>query len=255
MKTYLINLDQDSERLAFFASNFERLGMTFERVPAIDGRRFSEADYQAFMRLRPRHGKTWLRGQMGCFLSHLAVWEKIAQGKERFSVVFEDDVHVSNDLEYLLSDSHWISDDIDLIRLETSTNRVLLGSRVVLRREGRPAFDVLSSSWCAGAYIIHRRTARQLLALSAEFHEPADVMLYNFENSAISGKLKILQFNPAPCTQDKHLESGSIQFASNIELATPAYGQARRLFRFLSPKVLVRAIYRSCRGYRRIAYS
>lgn len=255
MKTYLINLDKDSERLAFFTSTFQRLGMDFERVPAIDGRLFSEADYQVFMQTRPRHGKTWLRGQMGCFLSHLSVWERIAQGKERFCAVFEDDIHASDALKAILAEEHWISDDIDIIRLETSTNRLLLASRVVLRHAGREAFEVCSTSWCAGAYIIHRRTARQLLSLPTKDHEPADVLLYNFEDSAIAGKLKILQFDPAPCTQDKHLASGSIQFASNIESPLPQSGPFKRLFRLLSPKVVGQAIYRSCRGYRRIGFS
>jgi glycosyl transferase family 25 len=254
MKTYLINLDQDTARLAFFASTFQRLGLPFERVPGIDGRLFSEADYQAFMRARPRHDKTWLRGQMGCFLSHHAVWEKIANGEDRFCAVFEDDIHASDDLKKILADDQWIGDDIDIIRLETSTNRLLLRPAAVLSRAGRGAFAVCSTSWCAGAYLIHRRTAQQLLALPARDHEPADVLLYNFEDSAIAGTLKILQFDPAPCTQDKHLVTGSIQFSSNIESASTQPGTLKRLFRQLSPMAVGRAIYRTLRGYRRIGF-
>lgn len=255
MKTYLINLDKDVERLEFFASTFQRLGMSFERVPGIDGRQVGEADYQAFMRDRPRRGKPWLRGQMGCFLSHLAVWEKIARGPERFCAVFEDDVHVSDDVKILLADDHWLRDAIDIVRLETPTNRVLLGPLAALRHAGRQAFTVRSTSWCAGAYLIHRRTARQLLALPASAHEPVDVLLYNFEDSLVAGKLKILQFNPAPCTQDKHLLGGAVRFASNIEAPPGPAGTLRRWLGRLSPAALGRAIYRSLRGYQRINFS
>jgi len=185
MKSYLINLDKDVGRLAFFKANFERLGISFERVAAVDGRLFSEENYQAFMHTRPRsfnrlQGKSWLRGQMGCFLSHFSVWKKIAESSDNFAAVFEDDIHVSDDLKYVLETSSWIPDEVDVIRLETSTNRVRLGAQPVVTFAGHPAYRVKSTSWCAGAYIIHRRLAQQLIALPVQYHEPADVIFYNF---------------------------------------------------------------------------
>src|SRR6187549_1568147 len=113
IKSYLINLEQDSERLAFFESNFNRLSIAFERISAVDGRKFPEQQYQDFMKERPRNNKTWLRGQMGCFLSHYTAWQKIAEGDSRFCAVFEDDIHISDDLKKVLSDDSWIPDEVD----------------------------------------------------------------------------------------------------------------------------------------------
>jgi glycosyl transferase family 25 len=252
--SYLINLEQDAERLAFFASAFGALGIPFERIPAVDGRLFAEADYQTFMEQRPRHAKPWLRGQMGCFLSHFSTWEKIAQGDDRFYAVFEDDIHASGDLAEILDDDLWLPDEIDIVRLETSTNRVRLSSSPIRGPNHRRLYAVHSTSWCAGAYLINRRAARQLVALAPELHEPADAMLYNFEDSLLARKFRILQFNPAPCTQDKHLLSGNINFVSNIEIPT---GPARRFGTALgriSAAQILRAIGRSLSGYKRIGF-
>jgi len=261
MKSYLINLDKDAERLAFFKANFDRLGISFERTSAVDGRLFSEEDYKNFMKDRPRNynrtqTKNWLRGQMGCFLSHYNVWKKIAEGNEEFCAVFEDDIHVSDDLAKILNDSSWVPENIDIIRLETSTNRIRLTAHPLLNHMNRNLYGVKSTSWCAGAYIISRKAAQRLVDLPAIYHEPADVILYHFTESVIAKNLNILQFNPALCTQDKHLANGtsSIKFSSNIEFDTEDRIKSKSKLERFSPGKIATAIYRSLCGYRRIGF-
>jgi glycosyl transferase family 25 len=259
MKSYLINLDKDTERLGFFKSNFERLEIPFERISAIDGRTFSEQDYQEFMRSRPRdynrnQSKTWLRGQMGCFLSHFNAWKKIAESEDAFGAVFEDDIHISDDLKYILQTDNWIPENVDIIRLETSTNRVRLTPQPMLSYQKRNLYGVKSTSWCAGAYILSRKTAQKLVALAEKYHEPADVILYHFTESVIAKELNILQFNPALCTQDKHLAEGKVKFSSNIEFDTAERTKSENKLRKFSPGKVATAIYRSLCGYRRISF-
>jgi glycosyl transferase, family 25 len=261
MKSYLINLDKDTERLKFVSANFDRLGITFERISAIDGRVFSEEDYKIFMQDRPRdynreNTKKWLRGQMGCFLSHYSVWENISQGSNPFCAVFEDDIHVSDDLGEILNDDSWIPSNIDIIRLETSTNRVRLTARPVLTYMNRKLYGVKSTSWCAGAYIISRKTAQRLVELATKYHEPADVILYHFTESVVAKNFNILQFNPALCTQDKHLAEGanSINFSSNIEFDTAENKNLKNTIGKFALKKIVTALYRSVCGYKRIGF-
>lgn len=259
MKTYVINLDQDTARLAFLTASFNKLGIEFERVSAVDGRKFSDEAFQDFVRLRPRHRqksehKNWLRGQMGCFLSHYHAWQKIAAGDERFGTVFEDDLHVSDELQKILADDSWIPDDVDLIRLDTSTNRVRLSSTPDLTHLGRTVYGVKSTSWCTGGYIIHRRTAQALIDLEPSAHEPSDVLLYNFEHSSVAKNFRILQFQPALCTQDKHLASGKNQFASNIEFPDNQPSAWQQKLSKVTPSALVKALYRSLCGYKRIGF-
>ncbi len=255
MKSYLINLDGDTDRLAFFSSNFKRLGLSYERVCAIDGRTFSDADYARFQKTRTKNYSFWLRGQMGCFLSHYHVWQKVAQSEDNFCAVFEDDIHASDDLKKILDEQSWIPNDVDIIRLETSTNRIQLTSDPVLKHAGRTLYGVKSTSWCSGAYILSRRAAQAFIDLEEQYHQPTDVIMYNFERSAITKKLNILQCYPAVCTQDKHLLNGNdVKFASNIEAPTTKEPAIKTALKYALPANFFAAAYRSLKGYRRITF-
>jgi len=213
------------------------------------------------MQERPRnHNRTvdkkWLRGQMGCFLSHYTAWQKIAEGSNQFCAVFEDDIHVLDDLANILNEDSWIPNNIDIIRLETSTNRIRLTGRPVLTYIARNLYGVKSTSWCTGAYIINRTTAQRLVKLPAKYHEPSDVMLYHFSESVIAKELNTLQFNPALCTQDKNLanNSSSVSFSSNIEFDTNEKANISNKLTKLSPGKIATALYRSLCGYKRIDF-
>lgn len=254
IKSYLINLDKDSERLGSFKRQFERLNIEFERIPAVDGRQVSEAVYTEFQRARPRnHKKGWLRGQMGCFLSHYAAWQIIANGDEPFGAVFEDDIYISDGLGIVLSSGAWIPEGVDIVRLEPSTNRIRLGQRKVLAREGRDYFQVLSTSWCAGAYLLSRSAARRLIEIRPEQHQPADIMLFSFEDSAVAPDLTILQCQPALCIQDKFLNPENQTFRSNIEGHKRKPGSGTAL-NHLSIQRIAGAIYRLFLNYKRVRY-
>lgn len=257
IKSYLINLDKDPDRLAFMRANFQRLGLVFERFVAIDEKTFSDAAYQQFMAERPRKGKLWLRGQMGCFLSHYHIWQKIAQGSDRFCAVFEDDVHLANDLAQVLSVIDCIPDNVDLIRLDTSTNRIKLHRQPDVILNQRKLYRVKSTSWCTGGYIIHRRAAQRLLELPVSYHQPVDILLFNHEESVIAPTFQVLQCYPALCVQDKHLD-GVVQFYSNIEIGDEIRQSLtpQRFMQQLSnmPSYLYQCLYQSVSGYRRIRF-
>ena len=254
IKSYVINLDKDTERLQFFSENFKRLGLEFERISAVNGRNYYEQDYQEFMRLRPRNNKSWLRGQMGCFLSHFTAWELIANGSEEFCAVFEDDVHVSDDLKNILADKSWIPADADVIRLETSTNRIRLSTSPLIEHSGRTAYKVMSTSWNAGAYILSRKTAKKLIALPPAQHQPSDILLFHFTESPLVNQLQILQFHPALCTQDKHHANSTNQFASNIEFSDADVSRLVAKIKNYTPKNIWQSLRKSSQGYKRIGF-
>ena len=91
---FVINLDRATERLANISKQFEALGLAFERVPAVDGRMLSAAEK---LRLNPPRliGGEMSDGEIGCFASHLQVFQIIADRSLPRVCVMEDDISIS----------------------------------------------------------------------------------------------------------------------------------------------------------------
>jgi glycosyl transferase family 25 len=118
--SYLINLDRSADRLVFVTRRLQALGISYRRIVAVDGRTLSPAEQAAFIALRPRDGRSWGAGQIGCFMSHSDAWRNIAEGTVPFGLVLEDDIHLSDAAPTLLADPSWIPADADIVRLEST---------------------------------------------------------------------------------------------------------------------------------------
>ncbi len=82
----VVNLDRNTERLAWTEELFGRAPVPLHRVPAIEG---SRLPIPAVHRLR---GDPAMRGTLGCLLSHAAAWDSMAVRGLRHLLVIEDDV-------------------------------------------------------------------------------------------------------------------------------------------------------------------
>jgi GR25 family glycosyltransferase involved in LPS biosynthesis len=93
MAAYVINLDRDQERWDVFRAMNARCG-AFTRFSAVDGR---EADRAALERdgIIARD-LTYNNGQLGCALSHLALW-RLAVAERRVVTAIEDDAILAAD--------------------------------------------------------------------------------------------------------------------------------------------------------------
>lgn len=94
--TFLINLDGSTDRLQFATSQLDAAGITFERVPAFDGRGLSPADLPdydpaAAMALL---GRELRGGEVGCYLSHLDAAKRFLATGKSYGLVFEDDLQL-----------------------------------------------------------------------------------------------------------------------------------------------------------------
>jgi glycosyl transferase, family 25 len=257
MKAYVINLDRNPERLRAFQAQFEALGIPFERHAAVDGKRVSDEELAEFQSTRPQNGKPWIRGKMGCFLSHHGVWTKIATSDERYSAIFEDDVHVSRSLKSFVESDKWIPEGTDIVRFEPSTNRILLSKEPVTRRLGRRRlFKVRSTSWCAGGYVISRSAAKRLIDLPEEYHCSPDHILFSYEDSIVAPTLNALQIVPALCIQDKlyHRNAADIVFPSEIINNEKGQSFGVRL-KYALRRSPLRYLRKSVQGYKRIHFA
>jgi glycosyl transferase family 25 len=203
MQTFLINLDRVPERLALMEERFAAHGATFERVPAVDARLLSDADIARHVDGIGYWGRL-SRSEVACFLSHRLCWQRIADRDLPYALVLEDDVRLGEDVGELLAQIHWIPEDADLVKLETSLKPVWLDRSVAARVASRSVTRLYSSHDCTAAYVVSLATARRLLRETERFRDEVDELLFT-ERSALSRSLTIYQMDPAPFAQEWNL--------------------------------------------------
>ena len=203
MKCLVINLDRSAARLAHVSAEFARIGVAFERVPAIDGIKRPELASMA----------GWLTlAEIACFLSHRACWAIIAEGDAPYGAVFEDDIVLSDIAAPLLANTSWIPANADIIKLETFR-------KTVIAMQQAPAGYGFSVARLHGphlgtaGYIISKQAARDMLDATEIIEGPVDHVMFDpaFATSLNRTKYQIL---PALCIQDQFLKGESLGLPS-----------------------------------------
>jgi glycosyl transferase family 25 len=197
---------------------------------------------------------------MGCFLSHHSLWQIAAASQDRFTAIFEDDVHVDGSLKDFLADDRWIPAECELVRFECSYNRIKLANPPLAQIRGRKLHKVRASNFeqCwpigNGAYIISRNAAQKLIEVPEHLHScGSDIFIYNKLESPIAAKIATCQIDPAMCIQDKflHRDKAKVVYKSEIELTPPAAlkeSVIKKIWRKIRTAGLV------CLGYRRVNF-
>lgn len=182
---------------------FARIGVTFERLPAVDGRALPPGERDVFQSTRcEAKPEGWLPGEIGCFLSHFKAWQTITAGDDAWAAVFEDDVTLAEDLRLLLAATDWIPADADLVRLEANRSMRLSGGRETAVAKHRKVYRALSGSAGAAGYLLAKTAAARLIAAPPSLHTAADVFLFKPKASPMARALRRYQVVPAVCVQD-----------------------------------------------------
>jgi len=194
MRVVVINLDRSPERLAMFREQAERLGIAFERLPAVDA-----------ATIRNQHGDL-TSYEIACFESHRLAWRSLVESGEPWLAVFEDDVWLAPPLAALLAMSDFPA-NVDLIKLETFAEPVRISPRA-LSFQGFALHRLQTLHWGSAGYILSRHAAIRLLARTEGFRHPVDMLVFDPEGR-VSRQMRIMQVMPALCIQE-HL-AASIQ--------------------------------------------
>ncbi|MEP3438032.1 MAG: glycosyltransferase family 25 protein [Hoeflea sp.] len=197
---YYINLDRSPERDASFRAECARVGIEPTRVAAVDGRTLPDELIAAMgPRTSGEYGVGY--GEIGCFLSHVRVWEIVAAQTQDWAFVCEDDIHFASNAANFLQSSDWLPRDADLLKAETVFQRVLMGKEPASLAFGHGLFRLSSVHGGTAGYFVSRWGAEKLLKLTSAACDPVDQLMFN-PKLGISGKLAIWQLEPAICVQD-----------------------------------------------------
>lgn len=107
IRTYVVNMEKDADKRSRILSQMaEQEGLDCHLFKAVEGRRLSDEELGEmvdFDALRSRYGNKATLPAVGCSLSHIAIYEDIANGDADYALVLEDDALLSPNLSEKLS--------------------------------------------------------------------------------------------------------------------------------------------------------
>lgn len=176
-KTFLINLDKSVDRLERSASILKEHNILFERVSAVYGADLSAQelstayDYQ----LPNAYYKKLNVGEIGCYLSHRKVWQKIVDEQLDFAVILEDDFNIVGDFNQMLSTVSRLDITWHYIKLagHNRTRKALYQADI--ENFELVVYDKVPARTCA--QVVSLSGAKQLLKTSRPFKRPIDIDL------------------------------------------------------------------------------
>lgn len=232
MKFYVINLDRSPARLESIRKNFDRFGLDFCRVPAVDGAALPDHEIDAVYdasRNRWRFFTSMKRGEIACFLSHRSAWQRLLESSDDYAIVMEDDLEwrvnpasILNDLEPVMKHPEG-----RIVKLFCKRS---VGEEPVAERPLGVLEQPVVVPLGMVAYAVNRAGAEQLLSSTARFWEPVDVAVQRWWDT----KVRVFTCRPSLVREISAALGGSTLHRTQKE---PALGKIMRelrrpLFRF-----------------------
>ena len=174
---FVISLARAAHRREAMRERLNALGLQYEIIDAIDGKTANPATYQTRLRqdiARRTLGRELWLGEIGCYLSHYNLWQKIAAEKIPQAIVLEDDAGFAEGFAEVIADVLTLNCSWDIINLTAGRPELvdvafykLAGRDYIF---GRPRRKLM----CTHAYLISLSGAQKLLDICRTISEPID---------------------------------------------------------------------------------
>lgn len=211
---FLINLDRRPDRLAQMQAEFGKVGVEFERVPAVDAKNPSQDLDGWTFDPRISTGPATLCNM----LSHLSVLRRVVADRIPLAMVVEDDVELSPDVRDLVSRNDWLPNGTGLVQCEGSAGsrngiRLLGSAHSSSPASGRNLHRLHSRAMGSACYFV-TGAAAEILVRNTKVCLPMDHLLFNSAVSPLFRRLGVSVLLPAIATQsyggsDTDLRKGS----------------------------------------------
>lgn len=190
MKILVINLDEQSQRLAFQNTQMKQLGLTFDRLRAtqISDLNIDDMNAQISQWERPMRP-----AEVACLASHRAAWQIVIE-KNAPVLILEDDALLCDHTPQLLADLVKIT-NMDHVSLEARSRKKLLATKPLHVNEHTNLSRLYQDRTGAAAYVLWPRGAEILLENSSRAAGLADAII------AAAYKMSSWQVEPAAAIQ------------------------------------------------------
>ena len=222
LPVYVINLDRRPDRLETISGDLGRLGLTFERVPAVDARQLPPED-------RADRNPLFRAGSKACMMSHGEALRRFLATESGAAMILEDDAEMAPDLPTVCGPTGWWPEGTGLVKLERP-NRLkdLQGPRCGQTPGGRELRRIVR--WNAGSagYLVSREAAAIVLAAFRDAGMSTDRVLFDPRISKAARRVRPVQVNPAPIQQRRGQDSDIQPSKRSIPRRQKQWHQLRR---------------------------
>jgi glycosyl transferase family 25 len=214
---FIISLTTATARRASCKAAMDRLGLEFEFFDAVRGSDLSQeqiaraydADKNAKVFKRPLS-----KPEIGCYLSHHALWDRIGKSRDAGAIVLEDDFDADGALPALLGEICRL--DLSNCMVKLHSEKKVAGASLVALAGGRRLLAPTKTPGMTLGYVIERQAAARLAGKTLPFGRPVDMDLkhwWDFDVSVLIVQPPLLRVRKA---------SGASAIESSRENAKPA---------------------------------
>lgn len=193
------------------------LGLPYKRFAAIDANDLSADTIMQSVSHRRKSIRKWpmTNSEIACYLSHIALWENIGDGKSPGAFILEDDAKLTQDAPEIMKIISSRTPDWDMLKLFSGKPKTLIQSSDLFDNYtyGVPKKHPHSTI----AYAITRQTAAAMAKNSLPFSLPIDMALKHWWNHEAC--IKLVQ--PNLCNPEtSHLTTSAIEKDRKIARAS-----------------------------------
>lgn len=231
MLRFVINLDSSKDRLTSISQRLKELGVSFERIPAVNGRALSEQQiseitypYNHF-ESKVRFTRELTKGEVGCFLSHRKCWERLLESDHQWALIMEDDIQISSLARPYILSSEWIPSGVDICQLsclKAIEHGRVLEETITLCENVSLVAPLAPTPLGTQCYLISRKVAQIALDLSERLPAPVDNFLFSpwFE---IANKFTIWRTTPTLVIPNEEIDSDIGQRTKRVVKKAPFF--------------------------------
>jgi glycosyl transferase family 25 len=178
---WVISLERATQRREFVRQRFEAAGIDFELIDGVDGDELAPSDIARYSRRRALFeiARPMTRGDLGCSLSHLYLYERIVHDDIPMAVIMEDDVDPTECLVPVLAELARLPSDWEVLTLHSLfdvsepspvSDELIAGEFLVCRYR-----KTVFGTQC---YVIKQAAAKRALAVGQPVCMPPDELLF-----------------------------------------------------------------------------
>ncbi|EKE82935.1 glycosyltransferase family 25 protein [Idiomarina xiamenensis] len=175
-QTLLLNTDRASSRLEQMRTQFNRAGVHYSRVEAVDHRHLSSdliEQHVDWQRNRQDYFHDLRPAEVARYLSHRRAWQELLDSGVDYAIILEDDVVLSDGFNLLPKRIADINVPWNTIKLAEPYGRSRTKAHAPSGGATVVRYDVVPRGCCG--YVVNREAATSLLQRTEQIYRPLDV--------------------------------------------------------------------------------